>query len=265
MTAMQPTTPISPKASRFSGVRLAVAAAALLLSACNSAPSTGAGDSAVNSERVLEVVPGAPAEGWASVMVKTPEGGYALGNPDAGIVLTEYASLTCPHCATFHAASKPLLLDRFVSTGQVRYEFRNFVLNGPDTAAALLARCDNGARFFALQDSFFTRQADWVAGFQNISEEQEAAIGAAPPERQLLAIAQAGGLEDWVRKLGIAKAKFESCLTDQAAISELTQLRSMATTTDQITGTPSFLLNGKKLDGMNTWAPIRAELEKLVK
>ena len=63
-----------------------------------------------------------------AVIAATPEGGFRLGNPDAKVKLLEFASLTCPHCGDFHAAAFETIKTKYVASGNVSYEFRNFVL-----------------------------------------------------------------------------------------------------------------------------------------
>ena len=91
---------------------------------------------------------------WTKVSAATPEGGFRIGNPDAKVKLLEFASLTCPHCKDFHESAFATIRDKYVASGNVSYEFRNFVLNGPDYAATLLARCKGAPGFFALADAF---------------------------------------------------------------------------------------------------------------
>ena len=84
---------------------------------------------------------------WSKRVAATPEGGFVMGNPAAKVKVVEYGSLTCPHCAAFSNSAKAGLAAR-VRTGKVSFEFRNYVLNGIDVAATLVARCGGTARFF---------------------------------------------------------------------------------------------------------------------
>ena len=71
----------------------------------------------------------------------TPEGGFRMGNPAAPIKLIEYGSLACPHCRHFAETGYKPLLQNYVRTGRVSYEFRNLLISGPDISVSLLARC----------------------------------------------------------------------------------------------------------------------------
>lgn len=202
---------------------------------------------------------------WTKFVQATPEGGFAIGNPKAKVTLIEFASLTCPHCRTFHEEAMGPLKSQYIASGKVRYEFRNFVLTGPDYAASMLARCQGTSRFFPLLDAFFARQDQWIKPFMTVTEEQQKALSSVPQNQQIKAMAELGKLDQYVRRLGIPKAKFDQCLTDQAQIKKIAELRKSAIDTYQLTGTPSFVLNGKKLENVSTWADVRARLDAAVR
>ena len=89
----------------------------------------------------------------------------ALGPADASVTITEYASMTCPHCAAFNASVFPKIKSAFIDTGKVRYVFREFPLDIRAAAGSMLARCiakDDAGKYFAVVDLLFKQQADWV-------------------------------------------------------------------------------------------------------
>lgn len=198
---------------------------------------------------------------WLSTIKPTADGGFVMGNPNAKVSLMEYGSLACSHCAHFHAEGITPLKQKYIATGKVRYEFRNFILNGPDFAVSLIARCQGASRFFPLADAFFTRQSQWIEPFTKISDAQGKALSALPPEKQIQGLAVAGGLESFTRKLGIPKATFDKCLTDQGKIAELAGMRKVAIEKFKVEGTPTFYLNGKKLDKVATWPDVEKALK----
>lgn len=95
---------------------------------------------------------------WTHVVAATPAGGFMLGNPRAKIRLVEYGSLTCPHCRAFDAEGVPLLVNRYVKSGQVSWEFRNYVRDPVDLTAALIARCNGPRGFFPLARALYRDQ-----------------------------------------------------------------------------------------------------------
>src|SRR5881398_3208672 len=98
---------------------------------------------------------------WTHVVAATPAGGFVLGNPKAKVKLVEYGSLTCPHCRAFDEEGVPTLLGKFVKSGQVSWEFRNYVRDAADLTAALIARCNGARGFFPLVRALYHDQPTW--------------------------------------------------------------------------------------------------------
>src|SRR3954451_7562110 len=65
----------------------------------------------------------------------------AIGSAKAPVTITEYASMSCPHCAVFGENVFPMLRSRYIDTGKVRFVFREFPLDIKAAAASMLARC----------------------------------------------------------------------------------------------------------------------------
>src|SRR5215213_10434237 len=85
-----------------------------------------------------------------------------LGKADAPVTIIEYASMTCPHCATFHKTTYPALKEKYIDTGKVRFIFREFPLDELAVAASMLARCVGGDKSMALIDVLFASQDRWA-------------------------------------------------------------------------------------------------------
>ncbi len=222
-----------------------LAVAALVgVSACDNATDakTGPAVAAKPDAAKAAAAPGAVKD-WTTVIVATPEGGFRMGNPDAKTKLLEYASLTCPHCRDFHEEAFAAIKSKYVATGKVSYEYRSFVLNGPDFAAALLARCQGAATFYNLENAFYTTQAQWTEPFSKLTPADNAALQALPQEKQIQALAIKGGLDGFMRTRGMPRAKFDQCLTDKAAQDKLTAMRTVAVDKYGLKGTPQFIIN----------------------
>ena len=127
-------------------VFLAGAIALVAIAGCNSKP----GDAKTNAPVKWQQV--APPKGgdWSMVVNPTPAGGFMMGNPNAKIKLVEFGSMTCPHCAEFDEIGVPALVDKYVKSGQVSWEFRNYVRDPFDLTASLIARCNGAKSFFPL-------------------------------------------------------------------------------------------------------------------
>jgi protein-disulfide isomerase len=204
------------------------------------------------------------ATNWLDVTVATPEGGFRVGNPNAKVKFLEFASLTCPHCREFHEKSMATLRSRYIASGKVSYEYRSFVLNGPDFAAALLARCQGAKPFFNLVNAFYEQQANWTEPFTKLTAADSAAIQALPQDQQIKAMAMKGGLDGFMKTRGMTSAKFNQCLTDKAAVDQLTAIRNDAVNKYQLTGTPTFVINGVTQTNVYTWEQLEPKLQAAV-
>lgn len=203
--------------------------------------------------------PASAQRDWASNVVVTPEGGYRMGNPNARVKVIEYGSLTCPHCAQFSSSAKAPLAAR-VRTGKVSFEFRNFVLNGVDASASVLARCAAPADFFPLVDSIYSTQDQWVARFSGLSQEQKQKISALPESQRLAGVADAAGLTQLAARHGVPAAKAKACLINPAGLARLGKMNEAASQLG-VQGTPTFFVNGTRVHA-HDWAELDAEIRK---
>jgi protein-disulfide isomerase len=148
-----------------------------------------------------------------------------LGDPDAPVTVIEYASFTCPHCATFHEEGFEQLKADYVDAGKVRYVYREVYFDRPGIWAALVARCGGEDRYFGIVDLIYERQDEWARAGE-------------PAE-----------IADNLRRLGLSaglsEAELEACLSDgdkaQAMLAEF-QRNADA---DGIESTPSFVIGGE--------------------
>jgi len=240
--------------------RIALAAAALplalALTACDSKEGAGGGAS---GEKIAPIA--APAgKAWAEVVTKTPEGGYMMGNPNAPLKVVEFGSLTCGHCAEFAHQSAAELRDKFVGSGRVSFEFRNFVRDPVDITAAQLIRCGAPESFFPLTEQVFANQEAIIKGFQAAGEPAIQAAMKQPEAQRGVALGQVTGLIDFFAARGIAKDQAAQCLSNPTAATDLARNAQEQGQKFDVQGTPTFLINGAKLDA-NTWPALKTELE----
>lgn len=237
---------------------LGMAALALAAAGCDKKDAA-----APDTAKVAAPVIPAPNGGeWTEQVVATPQGGFLMGNPDAPVKLLEYASLTCPHCSDFTKNAADPLKAKYVKTGQVSWEFRNFVLNPLDVAATLLARCQGPGPFFKLTEQAYADQQKWLGQFSATSKPDMDRIAALPQDQQFVALAKAAGLDQFFRARGLPEAKIEACLTDKAGLDTILAIRDRGTKEDKVTGTPSFLINGKPQEGVFDWTGLEAKLRE---
>jgi protein-disulfide isomerase len=197
---------------------------------------------------------------WTRTVVATPEGGFRMGNPNAAVKLVEYGSLTCDHCANFSAQAMPTLLGE-VRSGKLSFEFRSFVLNAPDLAASILARCGGPADYFRLNSQFFAAQPQWIAKLQQVPKEESAKLAGLPQPQQLQRLAELGGLDALAARAGLAPARAKQCLANPALVARLVRNNQQAEGLG-VRATPTFLINGKVAAGVHSWAALQPLLAR---
>lgn len=241
-------------------------AAGLLLSLALAACSKKAADTPAAAGPDGPVAAVAPPAGkdWTEVTAATADGGMRMGNPDAPVKLVEYASLTCPHCRDFTAEAAEPLRNKYIRTGKVSWEYRPFLLNGLDTAAFLLARCQGPAPFFALAEQTYADQVNWVGKYMKMTPAEQSQLQAMDPDQQFKRMAAYSGLDAFYRARGLAQAKEDQCLGDVKAAEELVRIRDRATNELNVTGTPTFFINGVQQDQVFTWELLDKNLAKAV-
>lgn len=237
-----------------------LAAIALLLAGCGG--DGGGNASNVNLQAPLTQIP-APNNGdWTQVVSQTPEGGFLMGNPDAPVKLVEFASMTCPHCRAFAEEGSERLRDVYVKSGQVSFEFRNYVLNPLDAAASLVTRCQGPSAFFRLTEQLFAEQESWAG---NISPEEEQQVSQLPQAQQPAAWVRAAELDTFFRQRGVPEARLNQCLSNPQELQRLAQMRDQAMQQfPAIPGTPAFAINGRLVPEATTWAELEPILRERI-
>jgi protein-disulfide isomerase len=237
----------------------ALGAALLVLGGCRG--ESGNGSANVNIQAPLTQI-AAPNNGdWTQTVTRTPEGGTRIGNPDAPVKLVEYGSLTCPACKAFSDTGTQPLRDTYVRSGQVSWEFRHLIIHGAaDVALALLADCQPPAAFFRTIENIYENQPT-ILGSLDSSEEQQ--IAGLPPERQVAAMAQALDLGGFFAQRGLPSGRQARCLADQQAVQRLADGTNRAFSQENVTGTPTFFLNGEKLN-VSDWRSLEPLLRERI-
>lgn len=178
----------------------------------------------------------------AELMKPGPLGDKILGSEKAPVTIIEYASLTCSHCANFHATVYPSLKSKYIDTGKVRFIFREFPLDQVAVAASMLARCAPADKYFPMIDVLFEQQKNWAFTKENA--------------KGLLAIA---------KQAGFTEKSFETCLKDDKLATAIQQEAKRANEKFGVNSTPTFFINGKELRGEMTPETLDKALEPLLK
>ena len=236
------------------------ALAALSLASCGS--GGGGGNVAASAPVAAKAAPA--GKNWIETVSKTPDFGYRMGNPDAPLKLIEYGSRACPFCAQFDAEGFPELKQKYIATGKVSYEFRDYPIHGAlDVAPILLGHCVDEAVFFPLLDQMMLNQQTLLAKEQDVGAQIQAMQGATPA---VIATAFAEGLGylDFVKQRGVPEAKARACLNDAAQLDALTKATAKANDDYQVSSTPTFILNGNPVT-LTPTGPAWPQLESVLK
>lgn len=244
-------------ACRASAVAVLLVAASGM-SACGSAAPVAAPAKTTTAARPV----GAAPANWLDVVAATPQGGFRQGNPNAKVKLLEFGSLTCSHCGAFARDGVPALRAKYVATGKVSYEYRPFLLNGVDFAPSLLVRCQAPVAALKLIDAFYESQATWTLPFTKaLPDDVQKRLAALPENQQVTAFAAQGGLDGFMRTRGMTRARFDQCTSDKAGIAKLNEIRDDANKNYALTGTPTFVINGKTLTDTADWTRLKPALD----
>ena len=164
----------------------------------------------------------------------------ALGPANASVTITEYASMTCPHCAAFNDTVFPKIKSEYIDTGKVHYVFREFPLDIKAAAGSMLARCiakDDSGKYFAVVDMLFRQQEEWV--MKNTTET-------------LIRIG---------KQAGLSQQAVEDCLKDQALLDKIAADQKFASEVLKVNSTPTFFINGEMVKGAVSFE----DFDKLIK
>ena len=167
---------------------------------------------------------GASAE-EASEEIK-PIAEMVQGDLDAPIEIIEYASFTCPHCATFHADVYPKLKINYIDKGLVKFIYREVYFDKYGMWASMIARCAGADRFFGMTDQIYRKQSSWARA------ESDVAI-----VTQLRKIGLLAGLDE---------SQLNACLQDGVKLRALVEWYSENAKRDEIKSTPTLIINGEK-------------------
>jgi protein-disulfide isomerase len=154
-----------------------------------------------------------------------PDGDVVLGDEKAPVTIIEYASMTCGHCAHFSVTTFPELKTRYIDTGKVRFIMREFPLDPLAAAGFMLARCAGKDKYMPMVETLFAKQADWVV------------------QKPL------DPLKEIAKQAGFTGESFEQCLANQKILDSIQAVRDRASQKLGVNSTPTFFVNGKKMNG----------------
>lgn len=242
--------------------RLALAVLPLLITAgCGKGDGNSSAPTAPANSVAAKPAPA--GQNWLDMVVRTPEGGYRMGNPDAPLKVIEYGSRSCPHCAAFDKDGLPALKANYIASGKVSYEFRDFPVHSIlDIGPILLGQCVDPAQFFPMLDQMMMHQDTLLADIEKkIPASDQQAFQTMTPNQVAAAVATKLGYVDFVKQRGVPEAKAQACLGDKAALERLAKDLQAADAKYKVGYTPTFILNEVKLDGVDDWAKLEPKLK----
>jgi protein-disulfide isomerase len=199
---------------------------------------------------------------WTRTVVRTPEGGVRMGNPDARVKLIEYGARTCPTCAAFAVEGEPKLVAGYVANGRVSYEYRDYPVHGAlDLGPILLGDCVPLPRFFPVMQAMMAQQKTLVGRPAQIPDAKGKELEKATPNVVAAYLAEFYGYTDLVVKAGLPRARAAACLADAGAVDTIVKRANIGQTAYKISGTPSFILDGKVMPGVFAWDTLEPALK----
>jgi protein-disulfide isomerase len=192
----------------------------------------------------LRLITAAMAQSAADVAKPVSLPDMALGPANATVTVTEFASMTCPHCAAFTEKVFPKIKSEYIDTGKIRYVFREFPLDIKAAAGSMLARCiakDDAPKYFAVIDLLFRQQNDWVT--KNTTET----------------LTRIG------KQAGLSQQQVEDCLKDQALLDKIAADQKFANEVLKVNSTPTFFINGEMLKGETSFDEFSKRINSLLK
>jgi len=163
-----------------------------------------------------------------------------LGSAAAKAMMIEYSSLTCPHCASFHATTLPQIKAAYIDPGKVQLVYRDFPLDNNALSASMVARC-SGDRFFTVIDLLYRNQSTW-AGSTTI----------------------ASALKSVVAQAGLSAAEVDACLAMTDLRNGVTNARSAWQAQHGVNATPTFVIGSQTVVGAYPFETFDAILASLV-
>lgn len=191
-----------------------------------------------------------PADSADSNKVAKPQNQYetagdiGMGDPKAPVVVLEYASVTCVHCATFHETILPELKEKYIDTGKVRYVMREFPTQPVPIAVAgfLIARCAGDDKYYDVIDA--------------LMRAQRTIMSSNSPRAELLKIAQQAGLSE---------DQFNTCIQDEKGLERIQANIDSGVQTYKISSTPSFVVNGKLVSNVRNFDDLAKVIDPMLK
>jgi len=187
------------------------------------------------------------AQNWGATIVES-DNGHRIGNPKAKTKLVEFMSYTCSHCAEFARKGDAAIKLSYVPTGKISYEVRHLIRDPVDLTAALLTHCGDEKKFGGNHEAIMYRFDEWMDKARNATQAQRSRWQFGTNSARFQAIASDLDFYEIMETRGYRRADLDRCLSDEAKAKALADTSAADVAKYQLTGTPSFVLDGKLLE-----------------
>ena len=203
-----------------------------------------------------------PGGNWAG-MLQAFDGGHLFGNPEAEKKLIEFMSYTCSHCAEFARKGDAAIKLSYVPTGKISYEVRHLIRDPVDLTAALLTHCGDEKKFGGNHEAIMYRFDEWMDKARNATQAQRSRWQFGTNSARFQAIASDLDFYEIMETRGYRRADLDRCLSDEAKAKALADTSAADVAKYQLTGTPSFVLDGKLLEA-HDWPSLEKRLKDAI-
>ena len=152
-----------------------------------------------------------------------------LGNNNAKIVVIEYASMTCIHCANFHKEVYPKIKENYIDTNKIKFIYRDFPLDKQALFGSVLAKCAPKEKYFDFVKLILSTQKKWITNDDTFIDK----------------------LKNIGKLAGLTESKINNCFKDEQIVDNIINIRTFAERKYNISSTPSFIINNKKYSAMS--------------
>ena len=165
---------------------------------------------------------------YGFIIAKTDEEIF-LGNKDSKIVVIEYASMTCIHCANFHKEVYPKIKENYIDTNKIKFIYRDFPLDKQALFGSVLAKCAPKEKYFDFVKLILNTQKKWVSNDDTFMDK----------------------LKNIGKLAGLNENKINTCFKNEQIVDKIIKSRSVGEQKYNISSTPSLIINEKKYSAMS--------------
>lgn len=181
----------------------------------------------------------------SAYIAREEDGALVIGAEDAPVTITEYSSLSCSHCASFHKNTLPDVKKDYIDTGIVKFVFRDFPTNDAAMDAAKLLKCVATEDRYEFMNLLFEQQLQWA----------------------LPSVDRAQKLSQYAALVGLSGEKTAECMNDKEIEMNIIKHLQAANAKYGVDSTPTFVINpgDKVLIGARPYGDFSTEIEALTK